>query len=185
MFTRCEGCSPTECVQDFPEENITTISGVKGRSLITWRAHKRKQLPKAPTNILHIFLGFTQLMFLIENKLKIVYSQKLKGLGDYVHYYGLAVVQKGASFNLNQLKGKKSCHTGVGKNVGWKIPVGYLLFTKKMTFTDNQYKSTADYFGESCAPGKIIYINLFFPSLCRNPNLPSPAKANLKTLKGC
>ena len=72
-----------------------------------------------------------------------------------MQYYGLAVVKKATNFNLKELNGKKSCHTGVGKTVGWKIPVGYLLFTKEMAFTDNQYKSTADFFSESCAPGRL------------------------------
>ena len=88
-----------------------------------------------------------------EDKLKIVYGQKLKGLDKFVQYYGLAVVQKNSTINLSELKGKKSCHTGVGKTVGWKIPVGYLLYKKEMTFTDNQYTSASNFFGDSCAPG--------------------------------
>ncbi|CAB4026775.1 Hypothetical predicted protein, partial [Paramuricea clavata] len=87
------------------------------------------------------------------DKLKIVYGQKLVDLEKFVQYYGLAVVKQATTFNFKQLKGKNSCHTGVGKTVGWKIPVGYLLFTKEMAFTDNQYKSTADFFNKSCAPG--------------------------------
>ena len=125
-------------------------------------------------------------MFLIVDELKVVYGQRLKDLGDFVHYYGLAVVQKGASFNLKELKGKKSCHTGVDKTVGWKIPVGYLLYTREMLYIDNQYKSVADFFGDSCAPGKIRYTEKFSlcPSLYRNPSLPNLAKPNVKTLKG-
>ena len=96
--------------------------------------------------------------FYIADKLKIVYGQQLKGFDKFVHYYGLAVVETGANFSFKELKGKKSCHTGVGKTVGWKIPVGYLLYNKNMTFTKNQYKSAADFFGESCAPGRLNYI---------------------------
>ena len=87
------------------------------------------------------------------DKLKIVYGQKLKGLDKFVQYYGLAVVQKNSTIKLDKLKGKKSCHTGVGKTVGWKIPVGYLLYKKEMKFTKDQYTSASDFFGESCAPG--------------------------------
>ncbi len=74
-----------------------------------------------------------------------------------MHYYGLAVVEKDATLKFTELKGKKSCHTGVGKTVGWKIPVGYLLYNKDMAFTKDQYKSAADFFGESCAPGRLNY----------------------------
>ncbi len=73
--------------------------------------------------------------FNIADKLKIVYGQQLEGFDAFVHYYGLAVVETGANFSFKELKGKKSCHTGVGKTVGWKIPVGYLLLNKNMTFT--------------------------------------------------
>ena len=101
-----------------------------------------------------------RVFFNIADKLKIVYGQQLKGFDAFVHYYGLAVVEKDANFSFKELKGKKSCHTGVGKTVGWKIPVGYLLYNKSMTFTENQYQSAADFFGESCAPGKLNYIRL-------------------------
>jgi hypothetical protein len=87
-----------------------------------------------------------------------VYGQKLVSLDKFVFYYGLAVVQKDAKFNFNELKGKKSCHTGVGRTVGWKIPVGHLLFTKEMKYTKDQYQSVSDFFGDSCAPGRLNYI---------------------------
>ena len=87
--------------------------------------------------------------------LKIVMGQKLENLDNFVRYYGLAVVKKGTAFNLKELKGKKSCHTGVGRTVGWKIPVGYLLSTEQMEWKTDQYQSAAAFFGDSCAPGRV------------------------------
>ena len=90
----------------------------------------------------------------IENKLKIVLSQKVKGVPErFVFCYGLAVVKEKTTFNFTQLRGKDSCHPGVGRTVGWNIPVGYLLFTNEMLLDKDQYKSAADFFGKSCAPG--------------------------------
>lgn len=43
------------------------------------------------------------------------------------HHYVVAVVKKGSDFQLNQLQGKKSCHTGLGWSPGWNIPIGILL----------------------------------------------------------
>ena len=103
----------------------------------------------------------SNICIIVAGKLTIIKSQKLKDLEKYVQYYGLAVVKKGTKFNFTQLKGKHSCHTGVGKTVGWVIPVGHLLHIKEMTYTDNQYKSVADFFSKSCAPG--TYNSVRFP----------------------
>ena len=73
-----------------------------------------------------------------------------------MRYYGLAVVKKGSTLKLTELNGKKTCHTGAGKTVGWVIPVGYLLRTEKMPNLGNQWKSAAEYFGGSCVPGMIF-----------------------------
>ena len=90
-----------------------------------------------------------------------VLSQKVKGVPEkFVFDYGLAVVKKETTFNFNQLKGKDSCHTRVGRTVGWNIPVGYLLYTKEMTLHKNQYKSAAKFFGKSCAPGEQIHYRI-------------------------
>ncbi|XP_028391890.1 serotransferrin-like isoform X2 [Dendronephthya gigantea] len=88
------------------------------------------------------------------DNLKIVFGQKLKGVPmKNVQYYGIAVVKRNSTFDINQLKGRGSCHTGPGRNAGWIIPVGYLLFKEKMPFVQNQYKSAAEFFGKSCLPG--------------------------------
>lgn len=39
----------------------------------------------------------------------------------------MAVVKKGTGFTINDLQGKTSCHTGLGRSAGWNIPIGTLL----------------------------------------------------------
>lgn len=115
----------------------------------------RRDLPKKTYQIKshsNVCLKF----YIVGDNLKVVYGVKIKDVPDnFTKYYGLAVVKKGTPFNFTQLKGKNSCHTGIGRSAGWKIPVGYLLFTGEMTFTCSQYQSVANFFGKSCAPGRL------------------------------
>ncbi|PFX31442.1 melanotransferrin-like [Stylophora pistillata] len=70
-------------------------------------------------------------------------------------YYAVAVVKRdGTITGLEDLKGKKSCHTGAGKTSGWVVPVGTLLAEKFMTQDSscNPYVSAGKYFKESCVP---------------------------------
>ncbi|XP_062844229.1 transferrin-a [Trichomycterus rosablanca] len=72
-------------------------------------------------------------------------------------YYAVAVVKKGSGFNLNQLHGKKSCHTGLGKTAGWNIPIGTLLANDQIQWKGIEDKpveeAVKEFFSASCVPG--------------------------------
>ena len=79
------------------------------------------------------------------------------GDGDSLSYYAVAVVKGNSTIKtLEDLEGKKSCHTGAGKTSGWVVPVGTLLAKKFMTqdASCNPYVSAGKYFKESCVPSK-------------------------------
>lgn len=44
-------------------------------------------------------------------------------------YYAVALVKRNLTnaFTISDLKGKKSCHTGLGRTAGWNIPIGILI----------------------------------------------------------
>jgi len=63
-------------------------------------------------------------------------------------YYAVVVVKKGdpvtQEMTLSNIDGYKSCHTGVGKTAGWKMPMGHFVTTGILPKQS---------FSASCAPG--------------------------------
>ncbi|XP_051874512.1 melanotransferrin isoform X2 [Pristis pectinata] len=89
-----------------------------------------------------------------EYKLKPVVGEKYdQEVGTF--YYAVAVVRKSdSSITINNLKTKKSCHSGYGRAAGWKVPVGYLINTGKMSVMGCKFsQAVSDFFTKSCIPG--------------------------------
>ncbi|XP_078420237.1 melanotransferrin [Cetorhinus maximus] len=70
-------------------------------------------------------------------------------------YYVVAVVRKSdSSITINNLKMLKSCHTGYNRTAGWNVPIGYLIYTGKMSMTGcNIPQAVSEFFTQSCIPG--------------------------------
>lgn len=71
-------------------------------------------------------------------------------------YHAVAVLKKGGLPNLRtleDLRGTHACFAGVGTQAGWTIPLYQLIRNKTMPVIDcnNPVKSTAAFFGDSCA----------------------------------
>lgn len=70
-------------------------------------------------------------------------------------YYVVAVAkQPDKETDLLYLKGKKSCHTGIGMAAGWVIPMGFLLSSERMRgYGCNSVRAASEFFQKSCVPG--------------------------------
>ncbi|XP_062854243.1 melanotransferrin [Trichomycterus rosablanca] len=75
--------------------------------------------------------------------------------GEGTTYYSVAVVKRtNTDININNLRGKKSCHTGYKRTTGWNMPIGYLIDSGKMSVMACKVEEgVADYFIASCIPG--------------------------------
>ncbi|XP_030897119.1 inhibitor of carbonic anhydrase-like isoform X2 [Leptonychotes weddellii] len=82
-------------------------------------------------------------------------------IDPHTSHYAVAVVEKGSDFQLKQLQGKRSCHTGLGWSAGWYIPI-QILFP-----SDSVKEATAEmaqFFSGSCVPCANREV---FPKLCQ------------------
>jgi melanoma-associated antigen p97 len=70
-------------------------------------------------------------------------------------YYAVAVVKKGSKFkSFADLKGAKSCHTGIGRTAGYNAPLYTLIKQNLIEKSKCPYpKALADFFSASCLPG--------------------------------
>uniref|UniRef100_A0A8C3KDA6 Ovotransferrin n=1 Tax=Calidris pygmaea TaxID=425635 RepID=A0A8C3KDA6_9CHAR len=86
--------------------------------------------------------------------------------GSTTSYYAVAVVKKGTGFTINDLQGKTSCHTGLGRSAGWNIPIGTLLHRGDIKWDGKDSGSieqaVARFFSGSCVPGATAE-----PKLCQ------------------
>ncbi|XP_073831832.1 uncharacterized protein [Musca autumnalis] len=77
-------------------------------------------------------------------------------------YEGVILVKKNSNIHsLKDLRGAKSCHTGFGRNVGFKIPVTKLknhhilkvAMDPELTATERELKALSEFFSQSCLVG--------------------------------
>lgn len=83
-------------------------------------------------------------------------GESYSGNDDAAMYFAVAVVKRDSynSFTISDLKGKKSCHTAVGRSAGWTIPVGLLVDRGDLKITKCNYaKALSEFFSASCLPG--------------------------------
>ncbi|KAM7064483.1 lactotransferrin [Molossus nigricans] len=80
-------------------------------------------------------------------------------------YYAVAVVRKGSNFQLSQIQGRRSCHTGLNRSAGWNVPVGILRPYLNWTGPPQPLqKAVANFFSASCVP---CADGDLYPNLCR------------------
>jgi melanoma-associated antigen p97 len=101
-------------------------------------------------------------------------------------YKAVALVRRDRGPKSGDLRGVKSCHTGIYRNAGYSIPTGFILEkTKPAPDCRGELYSVEKYFGESCIPGKYspdpkidIQLKRRHPNLCKLCKNPSTCSSS-------
>lgn len=109
-------------------------------------------------NCFHLSIGMHNVLFLF------IHQVRTKEEPDAIYRYeAVAVVHKDLSIdNVQGLRGLKSCHTGVGRNVGYKIPITKLTAMGVLTdinnpeysARENELRALSTLFDKGCLVGK-------------------------------
>ncbi|XP_049631578.1 melanotransferrin [Suncus etruscus] len=70
-------------------------------------------------------------------------------------YFAVAVVRRNSSdaFSLDELRGRRSCHSGLGSLAGWDVPVGTLTYKGLLRPRDcDVLTAVSEFFDASCVP---------------------------------
>ncbi|KAG7272495.1 hypothetical protein CRUP_005967, partial [Coryphaenoides rupestris] len=82
----------------------------------------------------------------------------------------ITAIKKTTQFSITGLRGKKSCHTGLGKTAGWNIPIGTLVDMGQIQWSGAENtpltSAVANFFSKSCVPGADVGSNLC--KLCKS-----------------
>lgn len=75
--------------------------------------------------------------------------------GSDASYFPVAVMRSASDVEkFSELRGLRSCHTGIGRTAGWVIPIEVLIHHGLIPSDEcNRAESIANFFGSSCAPG--------------------------------
>ncbi|KAG7320035.1 hypothetical protein KOW79_017178 [Hemibagrus wyckioides] len=86
------------------------------------------------------------------------------GTGEETCYYAVAVAKKGTKFGFSDLRGKKTCHTGLGQTAGWNIPIGMLIKNGQIEWAGIEDRpveeAVKEFFPASCVPGAVNTLRL-------------------------
>ncbi|CAK1541060.1 unnamed protein product [Leptosia nina] len=126
--------------------------------LVCWRAHSSRHCERAiadGTADMALFDAADMLHAAYKYRL-VPFMQEVYSSGDS-WYYAVAVgKEQDPDTDLTYLRGKNTCHTGIGMAAGWIYPLAYLMSNGWIRpYGCDGAHAAAQYFSKSCAPGAL------------------------------
>ncbi|XP_041985577.1 melanotransferrin [Aricia agestis] len=84
------------------------------------------------------------------------FMQEIYSSGDNWYYAVAVAKEQDPDTDITYLRGKNTCHTGIGMAAGWVYPLAYLLSNGWIRpYGCDGARAAAQYFTKSCAPGAL------------------------------
>ncbi|GBP40151.1 Lactotransferrin [Eumeta japonica] len=126
--------------------------------LICWRAHSTRHCERAIADGSCDFALFDAADMLHAASVHhlVPFMQELYSTGNNWYYAVAVAKEQDPDTDLTYLRGKNTCHTGIGMAAGWIYPLAYLLSNGWMRpYGCDGAHAAAEYFTKSCAPGAL------------------------------
>ncbi|XP_053619563.1 transferrin 2 [Plodia interpunctella] len=127
-------------------------------TLVCWRGHSARHCERAIADGTADFAVLDS-----ADMLHAAYRYKLVPFMQLVYstgnswYYAVAVAkEQDPDTDITYLRGKNTCHTGIGMAAGWIYPLAYLISNGWIRpYGSDGAQAAASYFSKSCAPGAL------------------------------
>ncbi|XP_047539864.1 melanotransferrin [Vanessa atalanta] len=127
-------------------------------TLVCWRAHSMRHCERAiaeGTSDFAMFDAADMLHAAYRHRL-VPFMQEIYSSGDNWYYAVAVAKEQDPDTDLTYLRGKNTCHTGIGMAAGWVYPLAYLISNGWIrSYGCDGAHAAAQYFSKSCAPGAL------------------------------
>ncbi|XP_072934834.1 transferrin 2 [Epargyreus clarus] len=127
-------------------------------SLVCWRGHSTRHCERAVAEGSCDFalLDAADMLHAAYRHRLVPFMQEVYTSGDNWYYAVAIAKEQDKDTDLTYLRGKNTCHTGIGKAAGWVFPLAYLISNGWIRpYGCDGAHAAAQYFTKSCAPGAL------------------------------
>ncbi|XP_026754449.2 melanotransferrin [Galleria mellonella] len=152
------------CVTSEPEmDKCFKMSGALKAVLLSpalscWRGHSTRHCERAVAEGTadFVLLDAADMLHAAYRHRLVPFMQEIYSSGDNWYYAVAVAKEQDPDTDLTYLRGKNTCHTGIGMAAGWVYPLAYLISNGWIRpYGCDGTHAASEYFSKSCAPGAL------------------------------